>query len=143
MQESRKQRARQQKPLLFPVAPKRGACARVGMVGIASGAVLFVPRDHRHWMTRRCNGRTARAATVCAAWMGWRMGWMDWLQLPLHRGAVTPISTTGSRSRRGKGAPTAENGTHRVDHSEKEGRTDDDKRERLRMHRGNCSLLRC
>lgn len=24
-----------------------------------------------------CNGRTARAATVCAAWMGWRMGWMD------------------------------------------------------------------
>lgn len=46
--------------------------------GLRAELVLFVPRGHRHWMTRRCNGRTARAATVCAAWMGWADG-MDGL----------------------------------------------------------------
>lgn len=91
----------------------QGCC--IAGQGSRAEHVLFVPRGHRHWMTRRCNGRTARAATVCAAWMGWADG-IDGLAAScgcIGAPSLQSQQSAHDRDEREKGAPTEpKTGTH-------------------------------
>lgn len=116
------------KAAAIPCRRKRGgACARVlyHRAGIASGACPVRPQRP----LPLDDSTLQRPHSACCHRLRRLDGMRGWhrrigCQLRLHRGAVTPISTIGSRSRRGKrGLPQSRKRAHT---QTREGCTDDD-----------------